>query len=127
MLDVFSGRPNPTWTLTPFQVEELRGLLAASRQEQRGEAVEPPYLGYAGFVITSRGQESSMPFRVRVYGGVLTFFPEQREGSTQAYYADTYGVEAWLLEQAVRQGYADAIERMGGPRLQSGEQRSPHR
>lgn len=49
-LDIFSGRPNPTWKLTNKQAEELidrvagRSLLGSSETQGR--------LGFAGFVVT---------------------------------------------------------------------------
>ncbi len=126
MLDVYSGRPNPTWTLTPQQIEELRELLAAAlRQQPRERAAEPPYLGYAGFVITNRSHEAGLPFRVHVYGGTLSITPQEpREGAESTHYADQHALEAWLLEQAARQGHVRTIEEMGGPRPRPDE-RSP--
>jgi hypothetical protein len=39
--------------------------------------------------------------------------------------AATHRIESWLLEQAVEHGYAEAIEKMGGPRLYGGERIGP--
>jgi hypothetical protein len=148
MLDIFSGRPNPTWTLSGRATEELRRLLDASRGERREEGPPSPYLGYTGFVVTNRGSVAGVPYRLRVYGGVLAVreqFPEEtgqegkqgREGKkpkgrarkvkpqTVVYYADTHRIESWLLEQAAGRGYAEAIEKMGGPRLRPAERGPP--
>ena len=53
-LDVFSGRPNPSWTLTPAQGVKLRQLLRAVRDlpkaHKRGPPAEPG-LGYRGLIL----------------------------------------------------------------------------
>lgn len=53
-LDVFSGRPNPSWTLTHTQGVRLRQLLRAARdlpaRHKRGPAAEPG-LGYRGLIL----------------------------------------------------------------------------
>jgi hypothetical protein len=55
-LDVFSGRPNPTWTLTPVQAQELLRVLDAIRRDGRKRLpCEPPGLGYRGFHVRTAG------------------------------------------------------------------------
>jgi hypothetical protein len=133
MLDIYSGRPNPSWALSERQIEELRGLLEASTEQRREDSVVTPYLGYVGFVITNHRQLAGIPYRVRIYGGVLTVTEKKEEKVKEGYegtakttyYADTHRIESWLLEQAVEHGYAEAIEKMGGPRLHRGERYRP--
>ncbi|MGA7973851.1 MAG: hypothetical protein WCA36_13705 [Pseudolabrys sp.] len=57
-MDVFSGRPNPSWTLTPAQGVKLRQLLRAVRDlpkaHKRGPPAEPGLgsgLGYRGLIL----------------------------------------------------------------------------
>lgn len=69
-LDVFSGRPNPT-----FQLEgaEAARLANATRAALDGESVhrhEPPALGYRGFRLTDP-EKRTLPAPVRVYGRVV--------------------------------------------------------
>jgi hypothetical protein len=53
-LDAFSGRPNPRWQLDPKDTEEL--LRLQDRLELSvGPPVEPPGLGYRGFVYWDPG------------------------------------------------------------------------
>lgn len=54
-LDIYSGRPNPAWTLTAEQEGDFRGLLARLRAAgfaHRGDGEPPPALGYRGLVVT---------------------------------------------------------------------------
>ena len=54
-LDLFSGRPNPTWTLSGRQARELRGRMAGSpplvQAARTGPTAEPSRLGFRGFVV----------------------------------------------------------------------------
>jgi len=49
-LDVFSGRPNPEWTLDAAQEAQLRARLA-SLSTTRDAPLEPPGLGYRGLLL----------------------------------------------------------------------------
>jgi hypothetical protein len=48
-MNLFSGRPNPTWSLTPSQAEELVERLAAAGPVAAPD--EPPLLGFRGFTL----------------------------------------------------------------------------
>jgi hypothetical protein len=121
-LDLYSGRPNPTWSLSPPQVEELRRLIEQSNAERCDTATQPPYLGYAGFVISNPEGVTGLPYELRVYGGMLRATEQLGEralveaGGEQWHGAQAHALEAWLMEQAKQLEYAEAIERMGGPR-----------
>ena len=69
--DVFSGRPNPRWTLNDSQIaelaEKLRRALAAAPLARQDL---PDGLGYRGLVIES--DDARLPPRVRVYHNVIT-------------------------------------------------------
>jgi hypothetical protein len=131
MLDLYSGRPNPSWTLTEREIEELRSLLDASKVKASEDVQAAPYLGYAGFVITNRGGVKRLPYRINVNGGVLSVTEKKpaaaatekakkeyrNEASKPVRYLDGHGIESWLLVQAEKHGYAEAIAAMGGPRL----------
>jgi hypothetical protein len=49
-LDIFSGRPNPSWTFGPAERERLLKLLHDAPATVEGDGV-PPELGYRGFVV----------------------------------------------------------------------------
>ena len=48
-LDIFSGRPNPTWTLSDTQTASLLELVAGLPQSEAGAA--PDHLGYRGIIV----------------------------------------------------------------------------
>lgn len=50
-LDVFSGRPNPRWTLTPPQRDELIDQLRAGAVPLLAVDAGEPRLGYRGFIL----------------------------------------------------------------------------
>lgn len=62
-LDVFSGRPNPTWALTGAEADDIVGRL---QQVVRGQSspgpLPTPGMGYRGFVLRARRD------RWRVFG-----------------------------------------------------------
>ncbi len=84
-LDVFSGRPNPRWELdeeSSQQLSQLQGRLTASREA----SVEPPGLGYRGFLYADAGGQ------VRVYRGSVR--------TTRAVLADpSFSIEKYLLDR----------------------------
>jgi hypothetical protein len=51
-LDVFSGRPNPSWELSNCQARELQARLGDKTQSP--VRLTPPKLGFRGLIVTSR-------------------------------------------------------------------------
>lgn len=100
-LDVFSGRPNPSWTLSPEEADELARRLEDLRSLDQ-VPVEPG-LGYRGFLLSSPGRE------IRVYQGGVTV----TEGGTTRRYADVSQIERWLTEQARQRGYGSFVSDSG--------------
>jgi hypothetical protein len=114
------------------EVEELRHLLRASRTRHAGAGPRQGRLGYSGFAIINRAGAAGIPDRVHVRDGLvaLTTLPRSAgkerspRGAKDAeppaprteYYADDARLEAWLLDQAARRGWADVIVEGGGPR-----------
>jgi hypothetical protein len=90
MLDIFSGRPNPTWELSAIETltitTMLDSLVAGDKQ------VDPPQnLGYRRFIV-------NLPDRsVEVYGG----FVREKSSRGLLYFTDTdQQVERWLYATA---------------------------
>jgi hypothetical protein len=89
-LDIFSGRPNPTWSLDDEQAAELlasfKALAASASQETFFDG-----LGYRGFRIAGlRGYDE-----VRVRGEIV----ETRQGSAWSRrYDQSRSLERFLLE-----------------------------
>jgi len=89
MLDVFSGRPSPSWSLTAAQTEELVRLLDSLPTEQgKGGATQTPGLGYRGFTIQGRGTW------IAAFRGRVSVQSEEAERSLSD---PERKVERWLL------------------------------
>lgn len=92
-LDVWSGRPNPTWTLSLEEGAELEKRLHGLEPAERGK--ELPGLGYRGFVLEGPARE------IRVFGGTITV---TEEGGSHSF-VDSHGLESWLKGLAAEQGH----------------------
>lgn len=104
VLDIFSGRPNPKWTLSEKQINELREKLVNLPPSQ---PVIPVGLGYRGVVVTNLPKNREIPNQIRVYNSILAVI----EMGKTTYYKDVNNIEEWLLNQAREMGYGDVIEK----------------
>lgn len=105
-LDVFSGRPNPSWELNASESGELLKQLSPLPEEDKNKAEFFDGLGYRGFVISVRDElkPSSQPVIYRVYKGFIL--------ANDKVFSDKNSVEKKLMEQARNKGFADIIESM---------------
>ncbi len=88
-LDILSGKPNPAWELGERDASELESMIQRARPA-RG-TVEPPALGYRGFVVN----RSEL---LRVFRGQL--FKPQDNTPVELCFAEVgTDVERWLLER----------------------------
>lgn len=92
VVDVFSGRPNPTWSLDPAQREELLGRLAALA-EGAPPAADAPGLGYRGVEVGAAPCEASPFDTVRAAGGAIEVQPGSRRLVDPG-----RALERWLIE-----------------------------
>jgi len=93
-LDVFSGRPNPTWELSAADTATLIGMINSLAQSPPVDLPTP--LGYRGFLVTLDEPQSGSAATIRAYQGIVEY--QGRETRT---YADTdKQVELWLLATA---------------------------
>lgn len=65
-LDIFSGKPNPSWKLSTEQVEFLQTSLKSLDEVSEKQPIAPD-LGYRGFVVTLNNN-----VRIDIYGGTIT-------------------------------------------------------
>jgi hypothetical protein len=102
-LDLFSGRPNPRWTLAGRRVDELRDRV---RGLSPGDSKEIPGLGYRGFVLAADRNHD----RVRAFDGTIRV---ERADRTEVL-RDDRGLEELLVTQARDLGFGDVLERFRG-------------
>jgi hypothetical protein len=103
-IDVYSGRPNPSFQLSDPLGKEFARMLEKLPRATR-EAADPG-LGYRGFVVTPNpGADPALPKKVRVFDGLIVI----EKGSAVETYVDANGAESWLKEHAVRAGYGSLV------------------
>jgi hypothetical protein len=102
-LDVFSGRPNPTWSLSVEQsmelLEMLQNLPPADKLSQENG------LGYRGFLLSNPGRADGLAPHIRIYSGIVTM----TDGHVQSY-RDVHDIEHRLLQQASQHGYKAIVD-----------------
>jgi hypothetical protein len=96
-LDVFSGRPNPRWTISahPADVWEAIASLPTVENQQ-----EPGHLGYRGFVLRQGAREA------RVYNGRIWV----REPGGARIVRDSSRLEERLIDAARARGFGALIQ-----------------
>jgi hypothetical protein len=105
-MDVFSGRPNPSWELSPSESGELLKQLSLLTEADSTNAVFNDGLGYRGFIISVNGADTAIavPAVYRVYKGFVLM--------NGRVYSDSSSVEKQLIKQAGNKGFQDLIEAM---------------
>ncbi len=94
-LDIFSGRPNPTWELSQEQERELRERIARLPRAQDGSFPNP--LGYRGItaVLSGPGGVDGGGESIRLFAGSVR---HQTPGATIFLNDADRQVERWLAE-----------------------------
>jgi hypothetical protein len=103
-LDVFSGRPNPGWPLTPEESDALLARINRLATEGGGGATMPAVLGYRGFIV-SRAETGVPEPWLHVGRGTVRITEKNRV----QIYRDTEHIEDWLREQAIGRGFGALI------------------
>ncbi len=103
-LDIFSGRPNPCWTMTAAEA-----LAFTDRLDGLPPAEPCPLfagLGYRGLIVTL--ERPLAESTVRIQRGMAQI---ARGGGTDRLYFEAWGraLERWLLETGKRQLPADLL------------------
>ncbi|MBB6408782.1 hypothetical protein [Mesorhizobium sangaii] len=100
VLDMFSGRPNPSFGLAPNEVAELGARARALSVPSAAPAW--PQAGWRGFIVLGDGLPGSEPIWLRVKEKVV----EMQSGTWQ----DSTGIEALLEASARRHGYGALLD-----------------
>jgi hypothetical protein len=96
--DVFSGLPNPQWTIAGDLLAQLQLLLASLAQFHGGLVPKPPPLGYRGLIVQFAPGENLQVWNGYVVGARETWLDPDRR------------VERWLLETGVQAINADILK-----------------
>jgi hypothetical protein len=93
IVDVFSGLPNPEWTIAGDVLVQLKMMLAHLAQFH-GTIPEPPGLGYRGLILEFSPHEG-IEGPLRVFSGYVA-------GPHQAWVDSGHALERWLMEHSIR-------------------------
>jgi hypothetical protein len=99
-LDVFSGRPNPSWVLDAQQ----SALVAARIRPGAACTTKEAGLGYRGFLIHNVDEASTNPRPLRVWQGTISTSEDGQKSNL-----DTERLEDYLIEMAVARGYGSLL------------------
>lgn len=102
VLDVFSGRPNPDWLLSPAEADVLLAKARNLSVESRPQPTN--VLGYRGFEVY-RADRFGFVAWLRVANGLVTVLDR---GGVQTY-QDSAGIESWLQDLARGRGMNELI------------------
>jgi hypothetical protein len=69
ILDIYSGRENPKWSLEKPAIVELGQLLGAIEAKKNAQLPQPPALGYRGFHL--RTFQERLPSHITVFMGAV--------------------------------------------------------
>jgi hypothetical protein len=102
VLDLFSGRPNPTWNLEGKLAQELVTRLRSLHPAGRQKPLAAPDLGYRGLRLTQRAAGQNEPWQApyEIYGGFV------KHGDSICL-DESRSLERWVLAA-------------GGPRVEPG-------
>lgn len=102
IVDIFSGVPNPQWTIAGDLLVQLKLMLAQLAHFHGGLVPEPPGLGYRGIVLQFSPDEG-IAGSSRVFGGYVV-------GSREAFVDTGRALERWLLETGIGSIDADILK-----------------
>lgn len=92
-LDIFSGRPNPSWELTPAESASFLQQLRALPRAGAGQPEEG--LGYRGLIVTGTAGALIDSFTTVVVSGGLVV-GQHPQGGTQTWLDTGRSLERWL-------------------------------
>jgi hypothetical protein len=106
---VYSGLPDPEWTLDDAELEAVSARVRRSLQGLPTDAPPPGLLGYRGFAVQVDPPAANLPALFEVFRGTLTVF-DAGEPSTVR---DDGGVEPYMLDDARRRGHEGVLRALG--------------
>lgn len=95
-LDLFSGRPNPSWELSAEEIAELVKRLETLPEAKEGTIRDR--LGYRGIVLTARADDLVGFTSLVVSAGVV--LARGSDGSERLFVDRGRALERWLLKTA---------------------------
>ena len=97
-LDVFSGRPNPTWALTKEQTLLFLNKISEIKPTiENIQSYPEKILGYRGFIVDQITHKDLTSKRFEIYNGAIKVL-----SNSSSYFLkdNTFQIEKWLLQTA---------------------------
>jgi hypothetical protein len=97
-LDVFSGRPNPTWTLTKEQTLLFLNKISEIKPTTENiQSYPEKILGYRGFIVDQITNKDLTSKRFEIYNGAIKVL-----SNSSSYFLkdNNFQLEKWLLQTA---------------------------
>jgi len=101
-LDVFSGQPNPSWTLTEDAILNIEQKMKNLPEIAETSGFENDALGFRGFILTVKNSVQKKDTKLRVYKGHIFF-------DTGKSFQDIQGIEQLLIQQAKDHGFESLL------------------
>lgn len=102
-LDVFSGRQNPSWSLSEEEIMEF--LEAFQDLPSADKPSQEIGLGYRGFLILNPDRAGGLAPHIRICSGIVTITDDHEQ-----FYRDVHGLEHRLLLQTSQHGYKAIVD-----------------
>lgn len=96
-LDIFSGRPNPSWELNQKQASLFLKEISNLKTTVKFHDSSKYGLGYRGFIVEEEANFAQKPRRFEVYNGIVNVVEKD---SSYALEDKGHSVERWLLQTA---------------------------
>ena len=93
-VDVYSGRPNPRWDLSPRQAEELREMVR-KLPGREGESFRADNLGYRGLIVRAGGSGEGDYDELVIGSGVVV---ARGRGGAREFTDAGRATERWVLK-----------------------------
>lgn len=109
-LQVYSGRPNPSWPLEGEALHAVAERVRAAREQPAAVPPPAPVLGYRGFRIENP-TEGDLPPTMTVWSGLVIAV---LNGATETF-RDQADLEGLLLAEARNRGHRELLRAAGAP------------
>jgi hypothetical protein len=112
--DVFSGRPNPQWTIDGELLVQFQSMLDQLPHAHGSMPPQPPGLGYRGLLVQFPADQDIGTGELRLFGGYVL---RSHDASVDTWIDAGRTLERWLIGTGLRSPHAavlrDILKRLG--------------
>jgi hypothetical protein len=93
-IDIFSGRPNPHWNLTPSEINDFSGFLKVLPKITEKASVQDG-LGYRGLILTELSKNNQNYSMFSISNGLVEV---RKHGYTERFLDKGRKLERWVFK-----------------------------